>query len=144
MVILVINGPNLNFLGKRDKKQYGEKTLDDIAQILQTALQARFPAARLEFFHSNHEGAIIDYIQKNSRANALIINPGALSHYSYALADALRDFPGVKAEVHLSSIEKREAFRRVSVTASACGKMIAGKKWKSYVEALEWIIDKIK
>lgn len=140
MTILIINGPNLNFLGKRDKKQYGDKTLDEIREMLQNTAKMRFLGARLRFFQSNHEGALIDYIQKNHSANALIINPGALTHYSYALADALRDFPGLKAEAHLTSITKREAFRAVSVTGDACGKIFMGKKEKSYLDALEWVM----
>jgi 3-dehydroquinate dehydratase-2 len=95
----------------------------------------------LKFFQSNHEGALIDYIQKEADAFGLVINPGALSHYSIALFDALSDFKGKKVEVHLSDISKREIFRKVSITGTACDFVIAGEKERGYLEALKFLID---
>ena len=144
MTILIINGPNLNLLPKRDSMLYGTKTLDEIQEMLQN--YARNKVRRkvdLKFFQSNHEGALIDYIQQEAGAFGLIINPGGLSHYSIALSDALRDFKGKKVEVHLSDISKRETFRKISITGAACDKVIAGKKEKGYMEALKFLIDPI-
>lgn len=147
MKILVINGPNLNFLGKRDPRLYGTVSLDEIEQILHNCFYKDLKAQKkdkLFFFQSNHEGALIDFIQKYHTADGLIINPGALTHYSYALSDALRDFPGKKVEVHLTNIKKREAFRVVSVTEDACGRVFMGKGVESYKEGLGWIVTKLK
>ena len=141
MIILVINGPNLNLLGKRDPAVYGKFTLDEINQILQDKINQIAPGVKLVFFQSNHEGDLIDFVQKHREAEGLIINPAALTHYSYSLADALRDFPGVKAEVHLSNISQREDWRARSVTGEACDKMFKGKRRGSYLEALEWIVE---
>jgi 3-dehydroquinate dehydratase-2 len=145
MKILIINGPNLNLLGKRDQSIYGKLTLDEINKMLQNVANKLEPDAKLVFFQSNCEGALIDFIQENRDAKALIINPGALAHYSYSLADALRDFPGLKVEVHLSDISQRQDWRARSVTGEACDKIVMGKKERSYVEALLWIVNsKIK
>jgi len=142
--ILVINGPNLNLLGARDPNQYGAKTLDEINQILQNEFNTLSPSGKIYFFQSNHEGAIIDFIQQERTASGLIINPGALTHYSYALADALRDFPGKKAEVHLSNILERETWRAVCVTRNACDQVFMGKREDSYRDALAWILGQLK
>lgn len=139
MKILIINGPNLNLLGKRDPTQYGSQTLTEINELLTKKAAELDSSIQLEFFQSNHEGAIIDFIQEHADSAGLIINPGAYTHYSYAIADALRDFSGKKVEVHLSDIGHRESFRSVSVTAAACGHQISGKKELSYVEGLEWV-----
>ncbi len=136
MKILVINGPNLNLLGKRNPAHYGRQTLAEINELLTRKAAELDRALELEFSQSNHEGAIIDFIQEHADAAGLIINPGAYSHYSYAIADALRDFPGKKVEVHLSDIKNREDFRAQSVTAVACDHQISGKKEMSYVEGL--------
>ena len=147
MKILIINGPNLNLLGKRDPHFYGVFSLDEITQMLHNYFYQDLKAQKsdkLFFFQSNHEGALIDFIQKYSAADGLVINPGALTHYSYALSDALRDFPGKKAEAHLTDIKKREAFRAISVTGEACGKVFMGKKERSYLEALQWIVEELK
>lgn len=142
MKILVINGPNLNMLGKRNSMYYGAKTLDEIQEMLQNYSRNKAGSkVALKFFQSNHEGALIDYIQQEAGAFGLIINPGALSHYSVALSDALADFKGRKVEVHLSDISKRETFRKTSITGAACDKVIVGKKEKGYREALEFLID---
>jgi 3-dehydroquinate dehydratase-2 len=145
MTILVINGPNLNLLGQRAKQHYGAKTLDEINKMLQDRVNELVDIqVQLKFFQSNCEGALIDFVQKNFKADGLIINPGALTHYSYALADALRDFPGKKVEVHLSDIGQREDWRAKSVTGEACNKVIIGKKEQGYVDGLEWILEKLR
>ena len=144
MTILIINGPNLNLLGQRHKKHYGIKTLDEINKMLQNIANEHSNQVDLKFFQSNCEGALIDFIQEHRTAQALIINPGALTHYSLSLADALRDFPGKKVEVHLSDISNREHWRKRSVTGEACDKIIMGKKEVGYVDALEWIVKNYK
>jgi len=145
ITILVVNGPNLNFLGKRDKKHYGSLKLDEINQMVHNKVQEfSKQSVDLKFFQSNCEGDLIDFIQKHHQAQGLIINPGALAHYSYALADALADFSGLKVEVHLSNIKKREAFRAKSVTSRFCNKVFMGKKEQSYLEAIKWLSNKLK
>lgn len=134
--ILLIHGPNLNLLGARDSAQYGSKTLKDIEVLVQDAAQKA--GHTVVAFQSNHEGALVDFLQKESpKAAGIIINPGALTHYSYALHDALRDTKLPAVEVHLSDINAREEWRKVSVTSSACIAQISGKKEAGYIEALE-------
>lgn len=130
---LVINGPNLNFLGKRNPDIYGKDTLEDINHHIQSA----FPDDTIEFYQSNHEGSIIDTIQAVTPAyHGIIINPGAYAHYSYAIHDALESCPVPVIEVHLSNIYEREEFRRRSVTAPACKEVISGHGKKGYVMAI--------
>jgi len=102
MRILLISGPNLNNLGKRDPEQYGTQTLPDIEALVQK--RAEEWQAEIRPYQSNHEGAIIDFIQQESSAEGMIINAGALTHYGLALRDAIADFPGLVVEVHLSNI----------------------------------------
>lgn len=133
MNILVINGPNLNKLGYRDKKQYGIMTLSEINDLM----RKEFPDINFEFFQSNIEGFIIEKIQQSeNEIDALIINPGAFSHYSLAIRDALADFKKIKIEVHLSNISSREEFRQKSLTAAVCDGYISGFKEKSYLAAV--------
>ena len=133
--ILLIHGPNLNRLGKRDASNYGSKTLADI-EALVTA-EAEKLGHSVKTFQSNHEGALIDYLQNESgNADGIIINPGALTHYSYSLSDALTDTGLPCVEVHLSDIKSREEWRKISVTAPACIAQISGRKEAGYVEAL--------
>lgn len=127
--ILVIHGPNLNILGRRDTALYGTGTLAELDGLL--AKDAETLNIRLMTYQSNHEGELIGAIQ-NSGAEAVVINPGALTHYSYALRDALADFPGPVVEVHLSNIHAREPFRRESVTAGAAEGLISGFGFDSY------------
>ena len=134
--ILLIHGPNLNLLGVRETEQYGTKTLADIEALVKSAAEKLGYA--VVAFQSNHEGAIIDFLQKESpKAGGIIINPGALTHYSYALRDALRDTKLPAVEVHLSDISSREEWRRISVTLPACIAQVSGKKEAGYIEALE-------
>lgn len=134
--LLVINGPNLNALGKRSQGMYGAKTLAEIeAKISQ---KAEGLGAEVVFFQSNSEGAIIDYIQDNcSDAQGIVINPGALTHYGYSLRDALVDSRLPVVEVHLSNIHAREDWRRRSVIADVARGQIAGLGWRGYLAAVE-------
>jgi 3-dehydroquinate dehydratase-2 len=141
--ILLIHGPNLNFLGKRDPRHYGALTLKKLEQFV--AYEAKKLGFHLKFSQSNHEGDLVDFLQENaSKAVGIIINPGALTHYSFSLHDALLDAETPTVEVHLSDIKTREPWRRVSVTASACIAQISGKKEKGYIEALKLLAKKIK
>ncbi len=135
MIFLIVNGPNLNLLGKREPEIYGTESLNDINVWLQFQVQSK--GDKLQFFQSNHEGAIIDYLQgQMGVADGAVINPGALTHYSYALRDTIQamDFPVV--EVHLSDIHNREPFRRESVITEVCVKQISGKGKAGYLEAV--------
>lgn len=139
--ILLIHGPNLNRLGKRDPAHYGTLTLSEIeSKIADQAAEAGY---LLKWFQSNHEGALIDFIQENDDAEGILINPGALTHSSYALHDALLDSGVPCVEVHLSDIHGREAWRAISVTAPACLKQFCGKQVQSYEEALDFLISQL-
>ena len=132
--IAVINGPNLNALGRRDTAVYGTVTLAEIqAKITERARELRVD---VEFFQSNSEGAIVDHIQ-NTTADGIIINPGALTHYGYSLRDALADAGLPIVEVHLSNIHAREEWRRKSVVSEVAAGQISGFGWRGYIAALE-------
>lgn len=141
--ILVINGPNLNFLGIREPGIYGNENYDYLVNLIGEAAKER--AVNVEVFQSNHEGAIIDRIQDAylEKVNGIIINPGAYTHYSYAIYDALKSVPMPKIEVHISDINTREEFRKISVTAPACFAQIKGEGLKGYINAMDMIIKKI-
>ncbi|MFA4872618.1 MAG: type II 3-dehydroquinate dehydratase [Patescibacteria group bacterium] len=147
MRILVINGPNLNMLGRRDPVQYGSLTLGAIEDMLRAKagrLSEGHEVIELVFFQSNHEGALIDFIQAQAGgAHGILINPGALTHYSYALRDALVDAGLPLVEVHLSNIEHREPFRRISVIADIAAERVMGLKEQSYVVGLENLVARL-
>ena len=137
MDILIINGPNLNMLGRRDPKYYGTETLDDVNEYI----KASFPEINFSFFQSNHEGAIIDALHESiGKYDGIVMNAGAYTHYSYAIAEAI-DIP--VAEVHLSNIHEREDFRKISVIAPNCIGQIAGLGRDSYIEGVKLIIERV-
>jgi len=139
----IINGPNLNMLGKRDQKIYGNLTLEEINRKIKSFAEKE--GIELIIMQSNFEGEIIKFIQQNaSRLNGLVINPAAYTHYSYVIADALRDCSIPVVEVHLSNIFSREDFRGKSVTASACIGQIAGFGYQSYILAIHALQDFLK
>lgn len=140
MKILIIHGPNLNMLGKRDPTKYGKLTIDDINNHMQ--LIASELDHEIEFFQSNHEGAIIDFLQlETSRAvDGVIINPGALVRYGYCLRQALIDLGKPTFEVHMSDIDRVGINRSVNVLEDIRINQITGLKEKSYYEALEKLI----
>lgn len=135
MIVHVINGPNLNMLSKRDPKIYGAQGYDEMVDEIKKWSEER--SIKVVFFQSNHEGKIIDYIQKLHDEDGIVINPGAFAHYSYALRDALEIFKGPKIEVHISNIFNREEFRSHSVTAAVCNGVISGLGWKGYILAIQ-------
>ncbi len=140
MKILVINGPNLNFLGIREKNIYGNQDYDYLVNILEE--KATRENVDLEVWQSNHEGAIIDRLQEaySDGTAGVVINPGAYAHYSIALRDALDSYHTIpKIEVHISDINSRDEFRRVSVTAPACDLQIVGHGLQGYLEAMDHI-----
>ncbi len=137
--ILVIHGPNLNLLGEREPEVYGRTTLAQLDQ--QIAEWARAGRATVRCFQSNHEGVLIDFIHDQRHwAHGVVINPGALTHYSYALRDALAAVRLPAVEVHLSDIHQREPFRRISVIAEVCLAQVSGKGVKSYQEGLQILL----
>ena len=138
MNILVINGPNLNLLGERQTDIYGENTLEELMMWLETSAEGR--NHDFKFYQSNHEGTIIDAIHDEREwANAIIINAGAFSHYSYAIRDAISSVAINTVEVHLSNIMERENFRKISVLKDICLDQIYGLGKNSYIEALRKI-----
>ncbi|MFA7561638.1 MAG: type II 3-dehydroquinate dehydratase [Candidatus Izemoplasmatales bacterium] len=139
MNILVVNGPNLNLLGIREPNVYGNKTYQDLVEYLLGFAKSK--QIYLEIYQTNYEGEIIDLIQnKYSQFDALIINPGALTHYSYAIYDCLLSVPLKSVEVHISDISTREEFRKKSVIKAACDKQITGYGFDSYIKAMEYLM----
>lgn len=141
MKILVINGPNLNFLGIREKSVYGTQDYEYLLQMI--AKKGEETNSTIEVFQSNHEGAIIDRIQDAyfDGTEGIVINPGAFTHYSYAIRDALASVILPKVEIHISDITKREEFRKVSVTAPVCDKQIYGQGLDGYLQAIDFILN---
>jgi 3-dehydroquinate dehydratase II len=136
MNILVLNGPNLGTLGRREPEVYGTKTLADLERLL--AGRAKELGLELRFRQSNHEGQLIDWIETEP-GDAIIINPGALSHYSLALADALRGSGKPVVEVHISNVFSREPERHRMVTAAAAKGVISGLGFEGYLAALDYL-----
>lgn len=137
MNILIVNGPNLNLLGEREPEIYGSESLGEINNWI--SQQPVSNGKQLKFYQSNHEGSIIDFLQANRRwADGLVINPGALTHYSIALRDAIAGCRLKAVEVHLSDIHAREEFRKVSVVKDVCIKQISGLGKEGYIKALQF------
>ncbi len=138
--VLVVNGPNLNLLGRREPEVYGKRSLEDLNDKLEAL--ARDLKVELMFFQSNSESDIIDFIHREGfEADGMIINPGALSHYSYAIRDAITAVGIDTIEVHLSNIYSREEFRRRSVVAPVCSGHLAGFGFYGYAMALSYFSD---
>jgi 3-dehydroquinate dehydratase-2 len=141
--ILVVNGPNLNLLGRREPEIYGVRSLDDLNKSLEEL--AKDLEVQLVLFQSNSESDLIDFVQKEGfEADGMIINPGALSHYSYALRDAISAVGIDTVEVHLSNIYSREQFRHRSVIAPVCSAHLAGFGFYGYAIALSYFADQSK
>ncbi len=137
---LVINGPNLNLLGKREPGIYGDQTYDSLCRLIEDYAAAHNASVRC--FQSNHEGAIIDEIHAADGVyDGIIINPGAYTHYSYAILDALKAVSVPAYEVHISHIDQREPFRAISVTAPACVGQIYGLGFDGYLRAMDWFLE---
>ncbi len=143
MKILVINGPNLNMLGKRNRAIYGDKTLSELDATLKKEAQSL--GIDIVSFQSNSEGKLIDFIQEHfSEADGIIINPGALTHYSFSLRDALADSGLPAIEVHLSNIYAREDWRAKSVISPVARGQITGLGWRGYLAALRTLVSELK
>ena len=141
--ILLVSGPNLNLLGEREPEIYGRNTLDELVRDARAIAEANGHA--LEHVQSNHEGEIVDAIQAaRDRCAAIVINPGAFTHYSYAIADALAAFDGPKIELHLSNPSAREAWRRTSVVAPVVTGTVTGFGRHGYRLALEAVVALLK
>ena len=139
MNILVINGPNLNLLGAREPEIYGKETLEELMMWLETNPIAS--GHSFKFFQSNHEGEIIDTIHDERHwAKGILINPGAFTHYSYAIRDAISAIGIPTIEVHLSNIHNREDFRQISVISPVCIDQVIGLGKDSYVKGLDLLI----
>lgn len=139
MKIFIINGPNINFLGVREQNVYGNKTYEDLCKYI--VEEAKEMGAEVEFFQSNIEGEIINFIQAaHEVADGIVINPGAYTHYSIAIFDAIKSIQKPVVEVHLSNIYKREEFRHKSVTAPACIGQISGFGFLGYKLAIEALL----
>ena len=138
MNILVINGPNLNMLGVRDKNIYGNNTYKDLVKLIKD--YAKEKSVKVKCVQSNYEGKIIDYIHKSiGKFDAIIINAGAYTHYSYAIKDALNLVKIPKVEVHISNIYEREEFRKISVIKDECDYSIVGQGIKGYLLAIDYL-----
>lgn len=135
MKILIVNGPNLNLLGEREPQVYGYDSLIDVNQWIERHQVAK--EHELVFYQSNHEGAIIDFLHAHrTSADAVVINPGGLTHYSVALRDAIAGCQMPTIEVHLSDIHARESFRKVSMIKDVCLQQISGLGKQGYVDAI--------
>ncbi len=142
MKISIINGPNLNLLGRREPSVYGADSLEEIEQLIRRASSDL--DVSLEFFQSNSEGGIIDQIHASRYeryVDAIVLNPGAYTHYSIAIRDAVAAVEIPVVEVHLSNIHARESFRHVSIIAGVCKGRIEGMGWRGYAAAVRMLVE---
>ena len=138
--IYILNGPNLNLLGKREPDIYGHDTLADVEAMCRKAA----PGVQLEFRQSNHEGVLVDWIQEaREKADAIVINPAAYTHTSVAILDALSAFEGPVVEVHISDVHKREKFRHHSYVSLRADEVIVGRGVQGYLDGLAWAVAKL-
>lgn len=144
MNILVINGPNLNMLGIREPKLYGTGTYAALCQKIEAYCKEKNIGVR--FYQSNHEGALVDRIQEaySDGTDAIVINPGAYTHTSIALLDAVKAVGIPTAEVHISKVEEREDFRQISYIRAACVATVTGKGFDGYLEAIDILLENCK
>lgn len=142
MNILVINGPNLNMLGIREPALYGTGTYEALCEKINAYCQDK--GVTVQFYQSNHEGALVDRIQEAYRdgTEGIVINPGAYTHTSIALLDAVKAVGIPTVEVHISKVEEREAFRQISYIRAACIATITGKGFDGYLEAVDILTEK--
>lgn len=137
MLLIIINGPNLNLLGKREPDIYGTASFEDYLVLL----RAKYPEAEIAYFQSNHEGDLIDKLHETGfTVDGIIINAGAYTHTSIALADAIAAIPAPVIEVHISNIQARESFRHHSYLAPRCVGSIVGLGLEGYRLAVEWMV----
>lgn len=139
MKLLVINGPNLNFLGIREPNVYGKETYEDLCNLINNYCQEQ--NIEVEIFQSNHEGALVDKIQEAyfQKVDGIVINPGAYTHTSIALLDAVKSVSIPTVEIHISNLNQREDFRQVSYVGMACIKRISGLGLNGYIEAIKYL-----
>ena len=137
--ILVINGPNLNFLGIREPDLYGKQDYKYLVNMIAEKCEA--DGIEVECYQSNHEGAIIDRLQESyfDGTEGIVINPGAYTHYSYAIRDALASIMVPKVEIHITDIQGREEFRKISVVEDVCDKQIVGQGLNGYLMAIDYL-----
>ncbi len=139
MKILVLNGPNLNMLGIREPDIYGSSTYDDLIKMITSHCEGK--GIEVKCLQSNHEGDLVDYIQQAffDKVDGIVINPGAYTHTSVALLDALKAVQIPAVEVHISKVNEREAFRQISYVSYYCSKTITGKGFDGYIEAIDFL-----
>ncbi len=144
MNFVIINGPNLNMLGIREPERYGRETYDDLLEKIWAHCRNR--CVTPSFYQSNHEGDLVDRIQQAyyEKADAIVINPGAYTHTSIALLDAVKSVGIPTAEVHITDVTQREDFRRISYIRQACCYTVMGKGTDGYLEAIDYLADKIR
>ena len=144
MKLLVINGPNLNMLGIREKNIYGAETYEDLKKLIEKTFVEK--GIEGEIYQSNHEGDLVDRIQQAyfDGTNGIVINPEAYTHTSVAILDALNAVMLPAVEVHISDVKEREDFRQISYAGKACVKTIMGKGFQGYVEAIEYLVEHYK
>ena len=137
MKILVLNGPNLNMLGIREPELYGSSTYDDLVSMITSYCETK--GIEVKCLQSNHEGDLVDYIQQAyfDQVDGIVINPGAYTHTSVALLDALKAVAIPAVEVHITKVDEREDFRKISFVSYYCSKIITGKGFDGYIEAID-------